>query len=56
MIKIHPYRFRKLAEESRQHAEEATNLRDKVAWLTLAAEWSMLAKTAEDRDKDSDSD
>jgi hypothetical protein len=39
-------RFRKQAEEARQHAERAISPLDKEAWLRVAAEWIKLAESA----------
>jgi hypothetical protein len=36
-------RFRKQAEEARQHAEKAISPLDKEAWLRVAGEWIKLA-------------
>ena len=42
-------RFRKQAEEARQHAERAISPLDKETWLRVAGEWIKLAETAEDK-------
>jgi hypothetical protein len=42
-------RFRKQAEEARQHAEKAISPLDKEAWLRVAGEWIKLAESAEAR-------
>jgi hypothetical protein len=42
-------RFRKQAEEARQHAERAISLLDKEAWLKVAGEWTKLAEAVEHR-------
>jgi hypothetical protein len=42
-------KFRKQAEEARQHAERAISPLDKEAWLRVADEWLKLAETAEAR-------
>jgi hypothetical protein len=42
-------RFRKQAEEARQHAERAISLLDKEAWLRVAGEWIKLAEEVEKR-------
>ena len=40
-------RFRKQAEETRQHAERAISPLDKEAWLRVAGEWIKLAELVE---------
>jgi hypothetical protein len=42
-------RFRKEAEECREHAAKAISLLDKEEWLRLAGEWIKLAQAAEGR-------
>ena len=42
-------RFRKQAEEARQHAERAISMLDQGAWLRVAGEWIKLAEAAEKR-------
>ena len=42
-------RFRKQAEQARQHAIKANSPLDKEAWLKLAEEWLKLAQSIEDR-------
>ena len=42
-------RFRKQAEEARQHAEKAIHVLDKEAWLKVAGEWIKLAEAVERR-------
>jgi hypothetical protein len=49
MTKDDADRYRKQAEEARQHAENAINPLDKAEWLRLAGEWSKLAQQADDR-------
>jgi hypothetical protein len=43
-------RFRKQAEEARQHAETAVSPLEKEAWLRVAGDWIKLAQSAEERD------
>jgi hypothetical protein len=40
-------RFRKQAEEAREHADRALLPADKKMWLRIAEEWFKLAATAE---------
>jgi hypothetical protein len=40
-------RFRKQAEEAREHASRAHSPLDKEAWLRVAEEWIKLAQSAE---------
>jgi hypothetical protein len=42
-------RYRKQAEEARQHAAEAVSPVDKEAWLKVAEEWLKLAQSSEGR-------
>jgi hypothetical protein len=42
-------RFRKQAEQARQHAIKANSPLDKEAWLKLSEEWLKLAQSIEDR-------
>jgi hypothetical protein len=42
-------RFRKQAEEAREHAARAHSPLDKEAWLRVAEEWLKLAESAEGR-------
>jgi hypothetical protein len=42
-------RFRKQAEEAREHAAKAISPLDKQAWLRIAEEWLKLASSADDR-------
>jgi hypothetical protein len=42
-------RFRKRAEEAREHAARARSPLDKEAWLRVAEEWLKLAVSAEGR-------
>jgi hypothetical protein len=42
-------RFRKQAEDCRQKAERAVSPHDRDFWLRLAADWTKLAQSAEDR-------
>jgi hypothetical protein len=44
-------RYRKQAEEARQHAERAVSPFDKEAWLRIAEEWLKLAQSLEARRK-----
>jgi hypothetical protein len=43
-------RFRKQAEEAREHVARALSPLDKEAWLRVAEEWLKLAVNAEQRD------
>ena len=45
-------RFRKQAEEARDHATRAFSPLDKEAWLRVAEEWLKLAVSAEMRDRE----
>jgi hypothetical protein len=42
-------RFRKQAEEAREHAAKAISPLDKEAWLRVAEDWLKLASSADDR-------
>jgi hypothetical protein len=42
-------RFRKQAEDCRQKAERAVSPHDRDFWLRLAADWTKLPQSAEDR-------
>jgi hypothetical protein len=42
-------RFRKQAEEAREHAARVISPLDKEAWLRVAEEWLKLAESAESR-------
>ena len=42
-------RYRKLAEEARQHAAKAVNPREKQALLETASEWTKIAEDAQQR-------
>jgi hypothetical protein len=42
-------RFRKQADEAREHAQKAINPLDKEAWLRVAEEWLKLALSSEKR-------
>ena len=44
-------RFRKQAEEAREHASKAFSQLDKEAWLRVAEDWLKLAVNAEQRDR-----
>jgi hypothetical protein len=44
-------RFRKQAEEARDHANRAFSQLDKEAWLRIAEDWLTLAVSAEQRDR-----
>ena len=44
-------RFRKQAEEARDHAARAFSPLDKEAWLRVAEEWLKLAVSAEERQR-----
>jgi hypothetical protein len=44
-------RFRKQAEDAREHAAKAINPLDKEAWLRIAEEWLSLASSADIRNK-----
>jgi hypothetical protein len=44
-------RFRKQAEEARDHTTRAFSLLDKEAWLRVAEEWLKLAVSAEKRQR-----
>jgi hypothetical protein len=42
-------RFRKQAEDAREHAAKAISPLDKQAWLRVAEEWLKLASSADSR-------
>jgi hypothetical protein len=42
-------RFRKQAEEAREHAARVITPLDKEAWLRVAEEWLKLVESAENR-------
>jgi hypothetical protein len=42
-------RFHQEAAECRKLAERSVSQRDKEAWLRLAADWTKLAKTAQEK-------
>jgi hypothetical protein len=42
-------RFRKQADEAREHAQKAISPLDKEAWLRVAEEWLKLALSSEKR-------
>lgn len=44
-------RFRKQAEQAREHAARAYSPLDKEAWLRVAEEWLKLALSAGERDR-----
>jgi hypothetical protein len=44
-------RFRKQAEEAREHASKAFSQLDKEAWLRVAEDWLKLAVNAEQWDR-----
>ena len=44
-------RFRRQAEEAREHAAKAISPLDKEAWLRVAEEWLKLAVSADGRSR-----
>jgi hypothetical protein len=49
MSDVNAGRYRKQAEEARQHAVKAVGPLEKEAWLKIAEEWLKLAQSVEDR-------
>jgi hypothetical protein len=43
-------RYRKMAEDCREQATKAVSPLDKEQWLKLAADWLLLAQSAEARE------